>query len=87
MISKFVDRMTFFEDLTSENIGTHEEFEYKSKDAVNKAITALEDGFQIGEGYIRWYEAEDSLADILSEVLEILEKDEGYRVISGDLSY
>ena len=60
---------------------------YKKDDDINKAMMALKDGFHIEEGYISWDEAEYSLADILPEVLEILENDEGYRVIDDDLSY
>ena len=87
LIHKFLDKMKVLNDLTAENIRTHEQFEYKNDDVVNDVAAALKDGFQIKEGYISWEEAEGSLADILSDVLEILDEDDGYRLIEGDLSY
>ena len=87
LIREFMDRVTILEDLTVENAGTHEMLEYRYEDDVDEVVTALKEGFQIGEGYISWDEAEENLTDIFAEVLDILDNDEAYRVIEDDLSY
>ena len=87
LIRKFLDSAEVLDDLTDENAKSHEAIEYKKKDIVENAVDALKNDFQIAEGRISWDNDQDKLADLLSEVLKILDDDDAYRVIDDDLSY
>ena len=87
LIRKFLDSATVIDDLTDENVESHEMIEYKDKSIIENAVDALKNGFQIAEGCIIWDNGDNELADLLSEIFKILEEDEAYRVIDDDLSY
>jgi len=87
LISKLIGDFTVFEGLTAENARTHEDMKYKDDDTIDKAVKALEDGFRIEKGMIDWEEIEYKIMKILSEALDIIDHDEGYRLIDGDLAY
>ena len=87
LVRTFLERMYVIEDVTAENINTHEVFKYNQDGVKEKVKKALEDGFQIEEGVIVWENAGDQFTDLLMEALKIVENDGGYRIIDDDLSY
>ena len=87
LINRFLRNFELFDNLTPENINTHEDFVYKSEKQIAKAKTAMEEGFQIVRGYASWDEAEYQLGNILEETLKILEEEQNYRIIDDDLSW
>ena len=87
LIRRLLGGAETIEGLTAENINTHEDFKYKHDSVIEKAVTALNEGYHIEEGWISWEEAEFRLSDIFKEVLKVIEADEEYRVIDDDLSY
>ena len=87
LIKKFINNIETIEDVTPENIDSHDEFEYKSKEKIRIAKNAMKDGFQLVRGYVSWEESDYQLSSILEKVLEILKKEENYRVVDDDLSW
>jgi hypothetical protein len=87
LIKHFLKNLTLLDGLTTENVSTHDEFEYKSEATIEKVKTAMEDGFQVVHGNVSWDEAEYKFADLLEETLKVLENDPNYRIIDGDLSW
>ena len=78
---------TKIKGITPENIAKHEDFEYRGDKCIAAGKSALEDGFDLIEGYINYEDAESQLASILEAVFEILSEDDNFRVIDGDLTY
>ena len=87
LVQKFVNRVRFIKDLTVENVRTHETTEDISEETTAKIVAALKDGFQVGEGYISWEDAEDTLSEIAEQALKVVDNDDAYRVIEADLTY
>ena len=88
LIKKYIsDFENFDEEVTLENIDIHEEINYKSKETIEMARKALEDGYQLVNGYASWETADYQLSNIVEGVLNILKDEENYRVIEDDLSW
>ena len=87
MVHHFMSDMSVIEDLTVENIRTHENFRYRDDNIIEKAAIALGNGFNIEEGYLCWEETEYNLAITLKKMLKILATDENFCIIDDDLSY
>ena len=87
LINQYLQHLDKITDVTVENISEHERFDYKDEKIINASKTALNDGFELVCGYISYDEADYSLSCLAENMLKILEKEENYRIIDGDLSY
>ena len=87
LIDKFVKGLSEIEDLTTENLETHDSMEWKCDEVQEAAKSALNDGYDIVEGYISYDEAEYQMVRILEKIIKVMKESEGYRIIDDDLSY
>ena len=87
LIKKFLSGLSEVDDVTIENIETHDQFEYRRDPVIAAAKAALKDGFELVEGGISSDEAEYQLFNILENVLKIIKQEDDYRIIDDDLSY
>ena len=87
LIDKFVKGLSEIDDLTTENLETHDSMEWRRESVLKTAKSALDKGYDIVEGYISYEEAEYQLVRILEKVIKVLKESEGYRIIDDDLSY
>lgn len=78
---------TQFEGVTTENIGEHEDFEYRSNSDIEKAKKAIENGFEVVEGYASWEDTENRLARMLKDVLKVVEGEDEFCIINNDLRW
>jgi len=80
-------KLNIIDDVSSENIAEHEYFEYRDQVSIKAGQKALQEGFQIGEGHVSYEESEWKLTELLDETLKILDSEENYSVVDGDVRY
>jgi len=79
--------LSIIDDITSENITRHKDFKYKNQSIIEAGQKALQEGYQIGAGSVVYEEAEYSISDLVGKVLQILESEENYCIVDGNLSW
>ena len=86
LMQTFVE-LSIIDDITSENITQHEDFEYKNQSIIEAGQKALQEGYQIGEGCVVYEEAEYSISDLVEKILQILDSEENYCIVDGNLNW
>ena len=84
-MKKFLNGLTMIEGLTVENARTHENMMFKKDETIEKVINALHDGYQIEECMVEWDSVGDKVIRTLLEALDILIREEGYRLLYDDM--
>jgi len=86
LVKDFID-LSIIDDITTENLAEHEGIEYRDRSVIERARTALSDGFELGEGVVVYEGSDYTLSEMFEKMLNILGEEENYRIVDGDLSY
>jgi len=86
LVGQFL-HLTPVDGVTAVNIAEHEYFGYRNEAIIDKGKKALENGFEIEEGYVVYDESDYQLSNLVEKILEILDDEENYTVVDGDLSW
>ena len=87
LINEYLEDLAGISGVTVENISEHDHFDFRNESIINASKTALSDGFELVMGHLSYEEAEYTLASLLKDMMKILEEEENYRIIDGDLRY
>ena len=87
LIDEFVSGLSKLDDLTVDNVETHDLMDWRGDEVQEAAKSALDDGYDVFEGNYDYQSAEFQVMRIIEKIIKVLLENGNYRVIDDDMRY